>query len=105
MVISATKEGVRFSVTGDSGSGNILVKQGGASADDKSVGTSIELTEAVSLTFALRYLNMFTKATALSDRVKLSMSPDVPLVVEYSIEELGYIRFYLAPKIEDADAQ
>ena len=29
------------------------------------------------------------------------MSKDVPLVVEYRIEELGHIRFYLAPKIED----
>jgi proliferating cell nuclear antigen len=104
VVISATKEGVKFSVDGDLGSGNILVKQDGGSADDKSVGTSIELTEPVTLTFALRYLNFFTKATALSDRVKLSISPDVPLVVEYNIEELGYIRFYLAPKIEDADA-
>ena len=25
------------------------------------------------------------------------------LVVEYKIEEIGYIRYYLAPKIEDAD--
>lgn len=31
------------------------------------------------------------------------MSGDVPLVVEYQIEELGYIRYYLAPKIEDDD--
>ena len=29
------------------------------------------------------------------------MSEDVPLVVEYSIGESGYIRYYLAPKIED----
>ena len=34
-------------------------------------------------------------------QVKLSMSEDVPLVVEYSIGESGYIRYYLAPKIED----
>ena len=34
------------------------------------------------------------------------MSPDVPLVTEYQIGELGdlgYLRFYLAPKIEDDD--
>jgi len=101
VVISATKEGVKFSVSGDLGSGNVLVKQGGAVADDPASGTTIELTEAVTLTFALRYLNFFTKATSLSDKVKLQMSPDVPLVVEYSIGELGYIRYYLAPKIED----
>ena len=29
------------------------------------------------------------------------MSEDVPLVVEYSIGESGFIRYYLAPKIDD----
>jgi len=31
------------------------------------------------------------------------MSGEVPLVVEFQIEELGYIRYYLAPKIEEDD--
>ena len=43
---------------------------------------------------------LFTKATPLSASVVLHLSKDVPLVVEYQIEELGHIRFYLAPKIE-----
>jgi proliferating cell nuclear antigen len=46
-------------------------------------------------------LNFFTKATGLSSNVTLSLSSEVPLVVEYTIEELGYVRYYLAPKIED----
>ena len=101
VVIAASKEGVRFSVKGDMGAGNILVKQGGAVADDPASGTTIELSEPVTLTFALRYLNLFSKATSLSEQVKLSMSPDVPLVVEYKMKDLGYIRFYLAPKLND----
>jgi proliferating cell nuclear antigen len=36
-------------------------------------------------------------------QVQLSLSSDVPLVVEYKIENYGYIRYYLAPKIEDDD--
>lgn len=63
--------------------------------------TTIELQEPVSLNFALRYLTTFSKATSLSDKVKLSMAKDVPLVVEYPIEGMGYIRYYLAPKIDD----
>ena len=39
----------------------------------------IILQEAVSLTFALRYLNFFTKATPLTDTVTLSLSKDAPL--------------------------
>jgi len=31
------------------------------------------------------------------------MSGDVPLVVEYQIEDFGFIRYYLAPKIEEDD--
>ena len=32
------------------------------------------------------------------------MSPDVPLVVEYKIGDIGHVRYYLAPKIEDEDS-
>merc|ERR1712164_89791 len=87
VIISATKEGVKFSVTGDLGSGNVLVKQGGAVADDPASGTTIELSEPVELTFALRYLNLFSKASSLSDQVKLSLSPDVPLMVEFRMKD------------------
>ena len=41
------------------------------------------------------------QATPLSSTVILNLSKDVPLVVEYRIEETGHIRYYLAPKIED----
>lgn len=103
IVISATKEGVKFSVSGDMGSGSVMCRQN-AVADKLEESTVIELVEPVSLTFALRYLNFFTKATPLSGTVTISMSNDVPLVVEYRIGEMGYIRYYLAPKIEDEAA-
>jgi proliferating cell nuclear antigen len=61
----------------------------------------IELQEPVNLTFALRYLNHFAKAEPLSSSVSLSLSADVPLLVEYKLEDLGHLRYYLAPKIED----
>lgn len=98
--ISVTKEGVRFAASGDIGAGNILLKQQ-KSADKESENVTVDLQEPISLNFALRYLATFSKATALSDRVKLSLSTDVPLVVEYGIGEMGYIRYYLAPKIEE----
>ena len=66
--------------------------------------TVIDMEAPVSLNFALRYLNFFTKATPLSKQVNLCMSEGVPLVVEYPIEGMGSVRFYLAPKIDgDAD--
>jgi len=101
VVISVTKEGVKFSVSGELGNGNITCRQSNEADAKEEEKTEIEIQEPVQLTFALRYLNLFTKATPLSGTVSLSMSKDVPLVVEYRIEEKGYVRYYLAPKIED----
>ncbi|XP_064458525.1 proliferating cell nuclear antigen-like [Ornithodoros turicata] len=100
--ITCTKEGVKFSTTGDLGTGNVKLSQT-ANVDKEEEAVIIEMQEAVSLTFALRYLNSFTKASPLCEQVQLSMSADVPLVVEYKIDDMGYVRYYLAPKIEDSE--
>lgn len=104
--ISATKEGVKFFVQGDIGNGSIICKQN-TSVDEESESINIKVKNDVALTFALRYLNTFAKATPLSSSVTLKMSPDVPLAVEYKIDtqdggNMGSVRFYLAPKVEDA---
>lgn len=101
--IGATKEGVKFTVTGDMGTGNITCRPD-SSCEKEEEQVVVELEEDVCQTFALRYLNYFAKATPLSDTVTLSMSPDVPLVVEYKINDMGHMRFYLAPKIEEESA-
>lgn len=102
VVISVTKEGVKFSTGGDIGSANIVCRQN-TSVDKEEDKTVVEMQEPVTLTFALRYLNSFTKATPLSSTVTLSMSKELPVAVEYKIAEMGHIRFYLAPKIEEDD--
>ena len=103
VIIGATKEGIKFAVNGDLGTGNIVCRQN-SSVDNPEESTVIELQENVELTFALRYLNFFTKATPLSEQVTLSMNEDVPVVVEYRIADMGYVRYYLAPKIEEDEA-
>jgi proliferating cell nuclear antigen len=112
IVINVTKDGVKFGIQGDTGSGHTFIKRS-ASADADEEDAVIELEgEDVNLTFALRYLGFFTKATPLASVVHLQMSAEVPLVVEYKIsvgdkpderkkDRRGYIRYYLAPKIVD----
>jgi proliferating cell nuclear antigen len=102
VVIACSKEGVKFSAAGDIGTGNIKLAQT-ANVDKEEEAVTIDIQEPVTLTFACRYLNMFTKASCLAPQVTLSMSPEVPLVVEYKIGDIGHIRYYLAPKIEDED--
>eukprot|EP00351_Strombidinopsis_sp_SopsisLIS2011_P000432 CAMPEP_0116884416 /NCGR_PEP_ID=MMETSP0463-20121206/17312_1 /TAXON_ID=181622 /ORGANISM="Strombidinopsis sp, Strain SopsisLIS2011" /LENGTH=119 /DNA_ID=CAMNT_0004540907 /DNA_START=414 /DNA_END=773 /DNA_ORIENTATION=- len=88
---------VKFAVDGEVGSGSIMIKTGGGGDD----GNTDEKEDGVSLSFALRYLNLFNKAYSLSNQVKISMAADVPLVVEYAVDNLGTLKFYLAPKITD----
>lgn len=101
ITISASKEGVSFSVNGDMGSGQVSLKNKPTADGDEKDNIVINLESEVSLTFALRYLTLFSKASSLSEKVVLSMSEDVPLSVEYKIDDVGYIRYYLAPKIEE----
>lgn len=98
--ISCTKEGVRFSVSGNIGTGNILIRSN-VTSDKEDEHVVIDMDEPVELNFALRYLNFFTKATSLSNSVLISMSPEVPVVIQYPIQEFGHVKFYLAPKIEE----
>ncbi|XP_071723075.1 proliferating cell nuclear antigen-like [Rutidosis leptorrhynchoides] len=100
VVISVTKEGVKFSTRGDIGTANVVLRQN-ITIDKPEEAIVIEMNEPVSLTFALRYMNSFTKASPLSSTVTISLSNELPVAVEYKIAEMGYIRFYLAPKIEE----
>ncbi|KAH8262631.1 proliferating cell nuclear antigen 2 [Drosophila bipectinata] len=97
VTIACSKKGIQFSANGDLGSANIKLSEG--SKGD----VTIEVDDPLTQTFAGRYLNTFTKATPLTERVKICLSAEVPLLVEYAIEDYGYIRYYLAPKVDDAD--
>lgn len=107
MTVSASKEGCQFSVSGDMGTGNIVVRQSSAVDSVKEEnGVTIKLEEDVSMAFAVRYLNFFTKATSLSENVSLQMTDGIPLMVEYKINDdigQGHLRYFLAPKIEDEE--
>ncbi len=72
--------------------------------------TIIKVNEPVELTFALRYLNNFAKASSLTETVLLQISEEIPLVVEFALDDKppetpeqnkGFLRFYLAPKLDE----
>jgi proliferating cell nuclear antigen len=44
---------------------------------------------------------MFNKAAPLTTFTRLCLHNEQPLVVEYKIESLGVLKYYLAPKISD----
>ncbi|KAF8456326.1 proliferating cell nuclear antigen, N-terminal domain-containing protein [Terfezia claveryi] len=97
--IEATKEGVKFACSGDIGNGSVTLRTH-QNVDKPELSTKVDLTEPVNLTFSLKYLVNFCKASSLSQTVTLSLSNEVPLLVEYKMDN-GYVRFYLAPKIDE----
>jgi len=76
----------------------VTLRQNTNVEDDKK-NVEINLSEPVALTFSLKYLVNFCKAAGLSDNVKLCLSNEVPLLVEYGLANNSYLRFYLAPKV------
>jgi len=99
--INASKEGLRFSVQGDVGTGNVMLKPRDAEKQEDKV--SLTVHEPVTATFALRYLNNFAKAAPLCGSVELGLGPDAPMSVKYDLDskDNGHLQFYLAPKIDE----
>jgi hypothetical protein len=63
----------------------------------------VHVTDSCRVSYALRYLKAISTAAGLAPRVSLSLSPHYPLLVECSLSEGAYVRFYLAPKVEKDD--
>jgi len=101
MQIQASKDGIRFSVQGDVGTGNVVLKPRESEKPEERV--NLKVTEAVTATFALRYLVTFAKAAPLCSTVELGLGADSPLLVKYELENAdnGSMQFYLAPKIDE----
>lgn len=88
--VCATPERVTFSASGDIGKASMDVDV----VENLSKGT-------VSMEFALRYMSLFTRASSLSDKVSIMMSNDCPMCIEYDMGDVGSLKYFLAPKIDD----
>lgn len=90
LVISCQDNIITFTIDGDNTACNVVL------ADCK-----ITMQQNVKLTFAIKYLNMFTKATCLTPNVDIYMSNNAPLMMQYGIYNNCHLRYYLAPKVDD----
>ena len=61
------------------------------------------------VTYALSYINTMCSFSKLNNYVYIHSSEDVPMKLHYSLDEKdstdseNYVKFYLAPKIDDDD--
>ena len=85
-------KGVKFEVVGDIGQASITLH-----------GVEVQKTTEVCLSFAIRYLASFSKASAIAENVALKLTNEMPLCVEFKGESC-LVKYYLAPKLDENDA-
>ena len=99
--IESTTDSIGFYSKWDLGECTSKLSIGVLDDDDESIIKVENGGTHPKLSFVSSYLGFFTKAATLSKSVKLTLSSEFPLIVEYEIAYIGYAKFYLAPKIED----
>ena len=94
--INITDNSLEFEVEGDIGSGTI-------STEDVSV-LSDEPLEPLKSRFNTRQLLGIAKSSKLTSNVTLKLGEEFPLYCDYDLgEEVGHVRFYLAPMNDDEE--
>ncbi len=93
-----------FSINGETGNGLVVINQDKEFEASDTDGVRITTDgKPVVLTFALKYLNLFCKSSKLDKNVHISLKNGNPLRIEFKLGKVGFMRFYLAPRIEDMD--
>lgn len=78
-----------FSCNGSSASQKTII---GGNAD--SINPNASIVQGI---FELKYLMLFTKATNISPTIKIYLTNDYPLILEYNVSSLGSLKFILIP--------
>lgn len=100
--VSVTKDGIVFSVQGDTAQGKVLLQPREDLADESN-NLSISMSKTIDLSFASKYLLDIIKAASISNKIFLKFSDDTPALFEFKMEKGGGVGFYLAPKYDDDD--
>lgn len=100
--ITVKPKTVTFSLSENTGSGAITLSSFDQASDGHPVEISYQGETPIELSFALRYLNFFAKASTLSESVILELSENRPLLVQFNLDDdAGYLKYFLAPKVDD----
>jgi len=94
---------VSFSTTGANGTITSIIRTDSAT---HVVATSNVIDISLTTEYALKYLSRFACADTLAKLVTISLIEDMPIFLRFDITKLegAYVRFCLAPKIPDEDA-
>ena len=96
LIIKSSKNMLELRADGDFASQCVRIKQtnNGMSINNKKESADEEIIGQ----YALKYLNLFTKSTNLSNVVELYLMNSFPLILVYYVGNLGKLQYCLAPK-------
>ena len=103
--IEVKEQKATFSINGKAGVEKIVMKNNNAEKVEDQI--TIVSDGEVSLSFGLQYLNSFAKASSLSGIVTLNISSKFfsLMMIEYEMQDIGFIKFYLAPKMDEDNVE
>ena len=103
--IEVKEQKATFSINGKAGVEKIVMKNNNAEKVEDQI--TIVSDGEVSLSFGLQYLNSFAKASSLSGIVTLKFSSGFfsLMMIEYEMQDIGFIKFYLAPKMDEDNVE
>ena len=103
--VNCTEEAVKFTGKGNLGEMTAIIKE------DDILMYSVEEEANLGVNYRMSYLKTFTCFSRLNNVVKLHMSDNIPMKIQYDMEEIdeededakaeNYLRFFLAPIVED----
>jgi len=99
--VTTSPDGVKFNAEGDIGTGNVLLKpRSGTKPEDT---LTIEGKAEIDMSFGMRYINLFTRASSLSHSCEFQLLQGEPFRLKYPLGEIdnGFISFLLAPKLDE----
>ena len=93
--ISTCKQMLKLSCNGEFASQETLIGE----ASHGLVFSRHNDEDEVTGKFSLKYINLFTKSTNLSNSLQIYLKKDYPFMLKYNVANLGDIMFCLAPSV------
>ncbi|CRG93975.1 proliferating cell nuclear antigen, putative [Plasmodium gallinaceum] len=107
--IEIDSNSIKFTTKGLVGDAEVALKPRDSTSEDD-IGVNIKSKKKIKQSFAIKYLNLFSKSSILSDVVTLGLSDSRPIEFKYEIKDtspdadtlkIGFVKFFLAPKMDD----
>jgi len=103
LTMKVTDDGIKFVVSSEMGRGSYLLKRALTSnRNEKFVDMKLH-DSYIGQAFCVKFLQWFSKAAELCDVVTMELSKDNPFCMTFLLthKDNGYIRFFIAPKVEE----